>query len=330
VKKEKYIFGPVASRRLGLSLGVDIVPAKVCSLDCIYCQVGRTTKKTVKRREYVPIKAVLAELKARLKYMKHGQDAHATIKHGQDARATVDYITISGSGEPTLNSKIGVLIDRIKKRTDIPVAIMTNGTLLYMADVRRDCAKADVVLPSLDAADEETFEKINRPDRNISIKKVVEGMIEFRKEYKGQIWLEVFIVEKVNTGRRALAAIKKAIKKIKPDKVQLNTAVRPTAEPGVKKVRLEKLKKIARSIGSGCEVIADFSKDEVTGERIDAERGAEEKLLSILKRRPCSLREICIVLGISKKTALAYAMNLVKSGLVQRERKNGEVFFKIK
>jgi len=153
-KKEKYIFGPVASRRLGLSLGVDIVPAKVCSLDCIYCQVGRTTKKTVKRREYVPIRKVLAELKARL-----------------DKGLRADYITISGSGEPTLNSKIGVLIDRIKKITDIPVAIMTNGTLLYMADVRRDCRKADVVLPSLDAADEETFEKINRPNRNISIEK---------------------------------------------------------------------------------------------------------------------------------------------------------------
>jgi len=159
---------------------------------------------------------------------------------------------------------------------------------------------------------------------------VVEGLVKFRREYKGQIWLEVFIVEKVNTSRQSLAAIKKAIKKIRPDKVQLNTAVRPTAEPGVKKVRLERLNKIAKFIGGGCEVIADFSKDEVTVERIDAERGVEEKLLSILIRRPCSLREICIVLGISKKTAFVYAMNLVKGGFAKSERKNGELFFRIK
>jgi wyosine [tRNA(Phe)-imidazoG37] synthetase (radical SAM superfamily) len=311
--QERYIFGPVPSRRLGRSLGLDIVPAKVCSLDCIYCQVGRTTKKTIERKEYVPVQKVLDELKAR-------------IEKGLQA----DFITISGSGEPTLNSRLGFLIDEIKKITDIPVAILTNGTLLYRQDVRIDCAKADVVLPSLDAADEQTFAKINRPHPDISIEKWVAGLVQFRKEYAGQVWLEVFIVDGVNTGGAEIAAIKKAIERIRPDKVQLNTAVRPTAEPGVKRVSPAALLKIARLIGPNCEVIADFPKKGQggkAGQALQKDVGQAEDLLSMLKRRPCSLEDICNGLGLEKNQASEYISRLQGRGLVCSEQRNGVMFF---
>ncbi|MHC4423584.1 MAG: radical SAM protein, partial [Planctomycetota bacterium] len=189
-EEKKYVFGPVPSRRLGRSLGVDIVPFKVCTLDCVYCQLGSTINKTIERKEYIPIEPVLAELKDRL-----------------DGGLQADFITVSGSGEPTLNSRLGELIDGIKKITDIPVAILTNGTLLYRGDVRADCAKADVVVPSLDAGDEETFRKINHPCSDISIEKLVSGLCAFRKEFAGQIWLEVFLAEDLNTNAEQITKL---------------------------------------------------------------------------------------------------------------------------
>ncbi|HLB75136.1 MAG TPA: radical SAM protein, partial [Sedimentisphaerales bacterium] len=171
-KEFKYLYGPVPSRRLGWSLGVDIVPLKVCTLDCIYCQLGRTSKKTIERSEYASIDAVLAELTEKI-----------------EAGLVADYITIAGSGEPTLNSQLGKLLDALKKITDIPLTVLTNGTLFFRDDVRGDCAKADVVLPSLDAGDEKTFRRINRPHADISIEKLVSGLAAFRKEFSGLIWL---------------------------------------------------------------------------------------------------------------------------------------------
>ena len=306
-EKKKYLYGPVPSRRLGLSLGVDIVPFKVCPLDCIYCQLGKTSEKTIKRGDYVPVEAVLDELKERL---------------AQDLQA--DFITIGGSGEPTLNAKLGQLIEKIKKNTDIPVAILTNGTLLTDKSVRADCAWADVVLPSLDAGDEQTFQKINRPHRDISIEKLVNGLCAFRDEFAGQIWLEVFFVEGLNTDAEQIAKINKLIERIRPDRVQLNTAVRPTTEIGVKKVDAEKLQAIAAQLGQKCEVVADFPPGRC-GSLI--ERGAED-VLSILKRRPCSLNDICSGLHISRVEALKYIAHSQKRGLVHSEEKEGIIFFK--
>ncbi len=313
------MFGPVPSRRLGRSLGVDIVPRKVCTLDCVYCQVGRSTEITIERKEYVPIEAVVAELKSR-------------IAKGLQA----DFITISGSGEPTLNSQLGGFIDEIKKNTNIPVAILTNGTLLFDASVRADCAKADVVLPSLDAADEATFQKINRPHKDISIEKVISGLCRFRREYKGRIWLEVFFVEGINTGDEQIAKIKEAIAQIQPDKVQLNTAVRPTADAGIKKVKAEKLQAIAAQLGEKAEVIADFSfhshrKDskQKTSELAD-EKNKAETLFSVLKRRPCSIEDLCSGLGWHRNEVLKHIAALRQKGIVISEEKGGIMFFRAK
>ncbi len=305
--KTKYLYGPVPSRRLGRSLGVDIVPLKTCTLDCVYCQLGKTAEKTIERKNYADIEAVLAELKKRL--------ANGLV---------ADFITISGSGEPTLHSRLGELIDGIKKITSISVALITNGTLLYKPNVRADCAKADVVLPSLDAGDEQVFQMINRPHNNISIEKLISGLCTFRNEYTGKIWLEVFFVEGMNTNPEQIDKIKNAIERIRPDKVQLNTAIRPTAEPNVKCVEAEKLQSIADRLGERCEVIAEFF-PHCDVKQIDSKA---EDVLSMLKRRPCTLEDICRGLDMSTNEVSKYITHLKKQGVIDSVEKHGAIFFK--
>lgn len=320
--EKKYFYGPVPSRRLGRSFGVDIVPFKVCTLDCVYCQLGRTTEKSIERKAYVPVEPIIAELK----------DA---LGHGLET----DYITIAGSGEPTLNSQLGEIVEKIKEITDIPVAIVTNGTLLYRSDVREDCAKADVVLPSLDAGDEQTFQKINRPHRDINIEMLISGLCTFRKEFAGQLWLEVFFVNAINTDTEQITKIRAIIEQIKPDKVQLNTAVRPTAETDIKKIDADKLRAIAEHLGPNCEIIADFStgldyeflKSETNGsfESDFAIKKTIKTLFSMLKRRPCSLDDICSSIGIARNEALKYVTDLQHKGVICSEEKGGKIFYKV-
>ncbi len=333
-EQNKYLYGPVASRRLGLSLGVDIIPFKVCTLDCVYCQLGGTTSKTMERKEYVLAEEVLGEIRD-------------TVKKGLKA----DFITIGGSGEPTLNSGLGEIIDGIKSITDIPVAILTNGTLLYRQDVRAECAKADVVLPSLDAGDKRAFEDINCPHKDILIENLISGLCEFRDEFSGQIWLEVFLIEGLNTDAKQIAEIKEAIDRIHPDKVQLNTAVRPTTRADIKKVDANKLAEIAQELGEKCEVVADFSparcSESMSGNTQDvvyptvtsgmspmgnmSQGGDPEKmqsLLSMLKRRPCSLEEIHSAMGIGRIEALKYITHYLQQSVVGSFEKDGTIFFK--
>lgn len=305
--ENKYFYGPVPSRRLGLSYGVDIVPLKICTLDCIYCQLGKSSNTTIERRSYVPIEPILAEL-------------NEIVSKGLKS----DYITIAGSGEPTLNSQLGKLIEGIKKITDTPVAILTNGTLLYRQDVRYDCSKADVVMPSLDAGDSETFQKMNRPHRDINIEKLISGLCSFRNEFSGQIWLEVFLVEGLNTQTEQIAKIRNAIERIRPDKIQLNTAVRPTAEPNLKRLDTEKLRAIAEQLGPQCEIIADLS----TLHHVNYLEKRADDVLSILKRRPCSLNDISSGLSIGPNEAMKYIRNLEHQGLIFSEYQDGTLFFK--
>jgi wyosine [tRNA(Phe)-imidazoG37] synthetase (radical SAM superfamily) len=304
--EKKYIFGPVPSRRLGLSLGVDIVPFKVCSLDCTYCQVGATTDKTIERKEYVPADEVIAELKETL-----------------DQGTCADYISITGSGEPTLNSQLGPIIKNIKKISKIPVAVITNGSLLFDPAVRADCAAADVVLPSLDAADDQTFQIINRPHSRLSVQSLIDGLAAFRSEYKGQIWLEVFLIEGVNTSPDKIEKLAAAISAIAPDKIQLNTAVRPTTEKGVKKVSLEKLTEIAQSLGDNCEVVADFH-HRLSDKAI---KNRQQSILSMLKRRPCSIEDITSALGIPKDQLKEMLKDLQNQKLVTSTRQNDTTFY---
>ena len=206
-----HLFGPVPSRRLGMSLGIDLIPKKVCSLNCVYCEVGRTTDLTTDRLEYVKYESVVAELE---KFMSNNPK--------------IDYFTFSGSGEPTLNSRIGDILKFIKEKyPEIKTAILTNGTLLYDKNLRRELMDADVILPSLDAASRDVFRKINRPDKKLNIETYIQGLVDLRKEYKGKIWLEVFLLKGYNDAKEELKLLKEAILKIKPDIVQLNTLDRP-------------------------------------------------------------------------------------------------------
>jgi len=308
-EEKKYLFGPVPSRRLGLSLGADIIPLKTCTQNCIYCQLGITGALTLERKPYVSVEAVLSELRAR-------------IVGGLQA----DYITLSGSGEPTLNSEMGRLIDGIKEITIIPVAVLTNGTLLADPAVRADCAKADVVLPSLDAGDEATFAKINCPHQKLNFSALVGGLCKFRAEYTGQIWLEVFFCEGINTSDEQIEKIRAAILLIGPDKVQLNTAVRPVADKSVVRVESARLWAIAERLGTNAEVIADFSG--IGG--ADNVAANTEDILQMLKRRPCSLNDICNGLSIHRNEALKYLAHLEAAGLIISQPADDTVFFKAK
>jgi len=239
-KTKSCVFGPVASRRLGRSLGVDLIPYKTCTYDCLYCQVGITTDKTIKRQSWVDVDTVIAELKGKL-------------------ASKPDYITLSGSGEPTLYKQTGELIGQIKQITSVPVAVLTNGSLLWMDEVRQALMQADLVVPSLDAGSEEVFRKINRPHAEISFEKMLDGLIEFRRKFDGKYWLEVFIIAGINDGNEEVDNLARCIRRIEPDRIQVNTVVRPPAEVSARPVELEKLKAIAERLGPNAEVIAGFA-----------------------------------------------------------------------
>ncbi len=276
----KYLFGPVPSRRLGMSLGVDLVPKKVCTLNCIYCEVGKTSTLTLDRSEYIEIEKVKEEL---IRYFKINPDP--------------DYITFSGSGEPTLNSRIGEILQFIKAyKPNIPVAVLTNGTLLYRKEVRKAILNADIVLPSLDAATEFSFRKINRPQKKLTLNNYIEGLVDFSKEFKGEIWLEIFILPGYNDNKNDLDALKKAIVKIKPDLIQLNTLDRPGTLANLRGATREELQNILTYWNlDNVEIIAKApDRKHLQSYRSDI----ESAIVETITRRPCTLEDLTKILGI--------------------------------
>ena len=238
----KYIYGPVKSRRLGWSLGITLTPYKICSFNCVYCQLGETTEKTIERKEYIPVQEIINELKLWLE------------NNSLEAK-NLNYITLSGAGEPTLNIKIDQLVMQIKKITAIPVAVITNASLLNEVSVRQALRAADLIVPSLDAGSLEVFAKIDRPEENIKIEDIIKGLIELRKEFQGKIWLEVMLVKGINDNLAQLRKLKDIIDKINPDKIHLNSPVRTTAEKNILAVDRKKLEKIKEILGEKCEII---------------------------------------------------------------------------
>jgi len=238
----KYIYGPVKSRRLGFSLGLSLTPYKVCDFDCVYCQLGETRQTVKERKEYIPVKEILEELKG-------------WLENNPEEAKSLDYITFSGSGEPTLNIKIASLISEIKKIAQIPVAVITNASLLGDSSIRHELLGADLIVPSLDAVTPEVFSRVDRPHPQINIENIIEGLISLRKEFRGRIWLEVMLVKGVNDDLRHIRKLKSVIEKINPDKVQLNSPVRATRESGISCVDNNKLKKIKEALGGKAEII---------------------------------------------------------------------------
>ena len=276
----KYLFGPVPSRRLGMSLGIDLVPKKVCALNCVYCEVGETTKLTTDRMEYIKYDKIISEL-----------------QQFMSSRPKIDYITFSGSGEPTLNSRIGEVLAYVKQNyPDVKTAILTCGALLSSPQLRTEILEADVILPSLDAATQAIFNKINRPNPNLSIDTYIKGLIDFRKEYKGQIWLEVFLLKGYNDTPEELGLIKEAILKIEPDIVQLNTLDRPGTVEGLIAMTKNELQKIKDYWDiSNVEIIASAAqRTDVDSYNTDI----EGTILATIARRPCTLDDLNQILGI--------------------------------
>lgn len=238
----KYIYGPVNSRRLGLSLGVSVIPHKTCSFDCIYCQLGATSCQTTLQKSWVDAEAVIAEVGAWFD------------SHHEQAKA-LRYITLAGTGEPTLNTQLGEIIARIQGMTAIPVAVITNASLFRDPEVRRRIVAADLVVPSLDAADQEIFRKIDRPLEGARLEDIIDGLVAFRNEYSRALWLEIMLVAGVNDSPEHVQKLKAAVERIRPDKVQLNSPVRVPKESGVRGLTVERLREICAQIGNNCEVV---------------------------------------------------------------------------
>jgi wyosine [tRNA(Phe)-imidazoG37] synthetase (radical SAM superfamily) len=296
----KHLFGPVPSRRLKMSLGVDLVPHKVCSLNCVYCECGKTTLLTMERKEYVPIQEVLNEL-----------------DHFLQNNQPPDYITFSGSGEPLLHSGTGQIINYIKDKYPlIPLAVLTNGTLLSDKQVSSEILRADVVLPSLDAATEKSFVKINRPSKLIDLKEYIKGLADFRKEYKGKIWLEIFVLPGYNDDDENLAELKKAVKRIKPDLVQLNTLDRPGVIKNLKPASYEQLNKITKSWNlKNVEIISSVSERKKVG---SFRKDTEAVILETIMRRPCTVSDLSEILGLHENEINKYLSTLENDKKITR------------
>ena len=303
----RYIFGPVASRRLGRSLGVDLVPYKTCSFDCLYCELGSTTNLTLDRKTYSAPQEIIDELKGYLKKLA----------------LQPDYITLGGSGEPTLHSQIGTIIAEIKKLTSIPVAVLTNSSLLYRDDVKEDLLRTDVILPSLDTVSPSLFKYLNRPNPSLDVKKIIQGLIDFRKLFTGQIWLEILFCRGVNDSEEEVMRLHEVIREINPDKIELNTLDRPPAEDSVFSVGREELERIKRFFGEKAEIITGALPEDAQGSIADREK----RVCNLVKRRPCTFDEISLTLGIPKMALIDLIESLKNEGKVSQRLHNNQIYY---
>jgi len=301
----RYTYGPVLSRRLGRSLGIDLVPYKTCTFDCVYCQLGRTTNKTVERREYLPVRSILREIE-------------------EFSWEEIDYITLAGSGEPTLNSKIGEVIEGIKSISSTPVAILTNGSLLGMRSLQDEISSADLVIPSIDAASQRIFEMINRPHRSLRIRSIIEGLRAFRERFSGEIWLEVMLVKGLNDAPDEIELLKSMIEDISFDKIQLNTVVRPPCEDWVLPLDEREMRAVCNLFLGRAEIIGVSQAADVGHERVAEVRS---QILELLGRRPCTIEDVSGTIGLHRNEALKQIVILEKEGLMSSRVFEGVRYF---
>lgn len=308
---KKHIFGPVLSRRLGLSLGIDLIPFKTCSYDCAYCECGHTTRKTITRQDFFPADEILTELFGVLASHPH-----------------LDSITLAGSGEPTLARSLGPVIAGVKREyPEYTLSVLTNGSLLKREDVREELLPADRVIPTLTTAFQHTFEHIHNPHPLLKIDAIISGMAEFRKMYEGALWLEVFVIPGLNTTDEELAALKAAIDHINPDSVQLNTLDRPPAEGWVEEASVPELERVSR--------ILDRPNIRVTGQRpsglsaVQEKTAAADMIRATLFRRPSTVEDLVRTTGMSGGEVAKILGTLERSGEVTSQRMTRGVFYAI-
>ena len=308
----KHLFGPVPSRRLGMSLGIDLIPHKICSLNCVYCECGKSTTLTSERKEYVPVVEVYSELND---FFESNPDP--------------DYITFSGAGEPSLHSHIGEVIAFVKElRPSIPVAVLTNGTLFSDPVVRKELMQANVVLPSLDAATEEALKRINRPLRSIRPEAYIGGLISFKQEFNGEIWLEILILPGYNDDAENLEALKEALGKIRPHRIQLNTLDRPGSVGGLWPASHARLQEISNYFEmEQVEIIAPpEERNKVKSYRTDL----EAVILETLSRRPCTLEDLEKILGLHIHEINKYLGVLEEAGKIESSLQERGTFYQLR
>ncbi len=303
----EYVYGPVFSRRLGRSLGVDLVPLKICTYDCVYCQLGRTTNKTLERREYVPLPDVLSQLDRRLR-----------------DKPALDFITLAGSGEPTLYARLPEVIRAVKQRTATPLAVLTNGSLLWDPQVRDSLREADLVIPSLDAGNERIFQYVNRPHEDIAFEKMVDGLVAFRHEFVKPIWLEVFLLGGITAIDVEVQKMVHLVDQIRPDRVQLNTVARPPVEAFAIPVPDDQLRALAAMFGHRGEVIA--ARPDTGGTTLRP--ATEADILNLLRRRPCTLRDLADGLRLHPAEAMKQIDHLLAGGLLTAASEGGHIFYR--
>jgi len=300
-----HVFGPVPSRRLGLSLGVDLIPAKTCTFDCLYCEVGRTTDKTIQTRPYVPVKEILEQLRQKL------------------VACRPDIITLAGSGEPTLHSEIDQVIDGIKAITDTRVAVLTNGSLFWDEEVRRRVLGADIIMPTLSSAFDQTFRRIHRPHPDLDVGAIIEGLKRLRGQYHGQLLLEVVFLSGINDTGEEEEALKDVIDTICPDRIQINTVVRPPSDSRAKSLDRERLEEIRLLFGKNAEVIAatPFGKEGLSGQ------SSAKSLLDTVKRRPLRAMDIVNSLDLDPDDVNDLIKGLLIKGYIRKQEHSGEIFY---
>ena len=306
----QHVYGPVPSRRLGRSLGVDLVPFKTCSFDCIYCQLGCTTNKTIERKEYVSTVEILDELGRKL-----------ALDSSQD------YIGLAGSGEPTLHSGLGELLISIKKITNTPVAVLTNGSLLWKPEVRDCLMEADLVLPSLDAGDSHLFRAINRPHQDITFERMIEGITLFTKQFRGEVWLEVFLLIGLTETTFEAMKIAEIAKRIAPARIQLNSVHRPPADEIASKVTMFQLLALKDIFRGRVEIISE--NDNVEVNNLLPSNLHDNDLIALISRRSCSVGDVANGLGIHVNEALKHLEQLHSVGKVKILVSQDKVFYTV-
>jgi len=343
--EHSFVYGPVPSRRLGLSLGINIIPFKTCTLDCIYCQCGKTTKKTIERRSFFPINNILSAVRSAINEREHGVGGPGirarkpeplrcrtgAAKANPGAPEPISFLTFSGEGEPTLNQDIGRIIRKLKREFSIPVAVITNSTLLTDPQVRRDLYAADLVVPSLDAADQRSFARVDRNHRDLRVADIIEGLKLFRRGYRGKIWLEIMLVKGINDSVDHIVALRKASWQIKPDRVQLNTVVRPPAEKSARPLSFDDLEQIQCLFGPNTDVIGEV-KDK--GRRGLARLSAEENractqsaILATVQGRPVTRLDLVCSLGVAPREIEAALQRLLRVKHIRRVSYSNKTFY---
>ena len=307
MKKYKHLFGPLMSRRFGRSLGIDLCPMKTCSYDCIFCQLGSTGTKTTTRKEFFPLTDICEEISSWLK-----------------ADGETAYITLAGSGEPTLYSRFGELIDFIHTRTDIPVLLLSNGSLFNDPTVREAAAKANVVKLSMSVWNQKSFEQINRPAAGLSFKNMVNGEIEFRKLYKGKLILEVFLLEGINANEADIKKITEFTNQIKPDTIHLNTVTRPAAEDFAHTVSKDKLEQFATMFSPVAEIPPEVPQTLIHGQQAD-----KEEILALIRRRPVTLEQLAATFDAHPNEIAKITGNLLRAKKIIITNENGKKYFKV-